>query len=46
VIDDTGKIVLKEKQTHSNKINISRLIPGLYVLRVVLKNKRETQIFI
>ena len=46
VIDDTGKVVLKEKQTRSTKINISTLFPGMYILCVVLKNKRETQNFI
>lgn len=42
VYDVFGKVVLRDRIT-TNALNISRLVPGVYVLQVTEKNKTMTR---
>jgi len=46
IVDVSGKIILKEKQFKSKRINIASVNPGIYFLNIIVNNNSKTHSFI
>ncbi len=46
IVDVSGKIILKEKQFKSKRINIASVNPGIYFLNIIVNNNSQTHSFI